>query len=311
MNERQRCRAPLRDVDGIVLLDKPSGISSNAALQRVKRAFRATKAGHTGSLDGLATGLLPICLGEATKVCAFLLDSDKRYAAELQLGVVTDSGDSEGEVIRRTTTFAIDRATAERAVAAFRGEIQQVPPMFSALKRHGIRLYELARKGIEVEREPRNVVIRRLEITYLVGNKMGIEVSCSKGTYIRTLAEDIGEKLGCGAHVSSLRRLDAGPYSVTNAKTLEEIQILADATDPSADLDCLLLPMDTALLHLPDLHLNEELAFHVALGQAVSMADAPSAGLVRLYRCERQFFGIGVVLDDGRIAPRRLLRQST
>lgn len=299
---------PKRALDGIVLLDKPSGMSSNAVLQRVKRAFGARKAGHTGSLDGLATGLLPICFGEATKVCAFLLGADKRYAAEFQLGVVTNTGDSEGEVIRRGSAVAIDRATAERAVAAFRGEIQQVPPMFSALKRDGTRLYQLARQGIEVVREPRTVVIHRLEVTSFGGDKMGVDVTCSKGTYIRTLAEDIGEMLGCGAHVRSLRRLHVGPYSVRNAITLEEIQGLADAGDATAKLDNLLLPMDTALVHLPDLHLSEGSAFRVARGQAVTVPDAPSAGLVRLYR-EHQFFGVGAVLADGRIAPRRLMRQ--
>ena len=308
MTEQKSRVKSLRDVDGIVLLDKPRGISSNGALQQLKRAFGARKAGHTGNLDVLATGLLPICFGEATKICAFLLDVDKSYAAEFQLGVVTNTGDSEGEVIRRDTAFTVDLASVERAVAAFRGEIQQVPPMFSALKHNGQPLYKLARQGIEVERKPRTVVIRRFEVMGLVGDRLEVEVGCTKGTYIRTLAEDLGEVLGCGAHVTSLRRLQVGPYSLGSARTLEEIQRLVDSVEPYVQLDNLLLPMDTALMSLVDLHLTDESAFYVMRGQAVRVPNAPSAGLVRLYRPHQEFIGVGAVLDDGRIAPRRLMR---
>ncbi len=308
MTERPRRRTPLRDINGIFLLDKPAGISSNAALQRVKRLFGARKAGHTGTLDVLATGLLPICFGEATKVCAFLLDADKGYAADFRLGVVTKTGDSEGEVVRRRSPATVDLASATRAAARFIGAIQQVPPMYSALKRNGQPLYKLARQGIEVERAPRTVVIHRIEVTSLAGDVMSVEVRCSKGTYIRTLAEDIGEVLGCGAHVSSLRREHAGPYSLAHARTLEEIEALVRPDDPHGALDQLLLPMDSALVTLPGLHLTDESAFQVTRGQAVRVPDAPTAGLVRLYRPESEFIGVGTVLDDGRIAPRRLMR---
>ena len=297
-----------RDIDGIFLLDKPSGISSNGALQRVKRIFGARKAGHTGSLDVLATGLLPICFGEATKVCAFLLDAGKRYASEFQLGVVTNTGDSEGEVVRRKSTVAVDAAAIERALAGFRGEIQQVPPMFSALKRDGQPLYKLARQGIEVERKPRAVTIYQLEATNIAGDLLAVEVGCSKGTYIRTLAEDIGEVLGCGAHVSSLRRLRAGPFTVDDALSLNDLSEISDLPERYPKLDKLLLATDTALVDLPDIHLTDESAFSVKQGQAVRVPNAPHGGLVRLYRSERQFIGVGAVLDDGRIAPRRLMR---
>jgi len=303
-----RRRAPLRDINGILLLDKPGGISSNAALQRAKRLFGARKAGHTGNLDVLATGLLPICFGEATKVCAFLLDADKGYAADFQLGVVTKTGDSEGEVVRRRTPVAVDIRSATRAAAGFIGEIQQIPPMYSALKRNGQPLYKLARQGIEVERAPRTITIHRLEVTSVAGDVMAVEVTCSKGTYIRTLAEDIGEVLGCGAHVRSLRRLQAGPFSLADAKTLEELEVLVRPADPYGALDELLLPTDTALVSLPDLHLTDESAFQVTRGQAVRVPDAPAVGLVRLYRSQSKFIGVGTVLDDGRIAPRRLMR---
>jgi tRNA pseudouridine55 synthase len=308
MTERPRRRIPRRDINGIFLLDKPAGISSNAALQRVKRLFGARKAGHTGNLDVLATGLLPICFGEATKVCAFLLDADKTYAADFRLGVVTTTGDSEGEVVRRHTPVTVDLASARQAAAGFTGEIQQIPPMYSALKRNGQPLYKLARQGIEVERAPRTVMIHRFDVTSVVEEVMGVEVTCSKGTYIRTLAEDVGEALGCGAHVSSLRRLHAGPYSLANARTLEQIEALVRPADPYGALDRLLLPMDTALVSLPDLELTDESAFAITRGQAVRVPDSPGAGLVRLYRPEREFIGVGTVLDDGRIAPRRLMR---
>lgn len=308
MADRDATRRRWRDVDGILLLDKPAHRSSNDALQRVKRVFAARKAGHTGNLDVLATGLLPVCFGEATKVCAFLLDSNKTYASEFQLGVRTNTADAEGEVIERREVHGVDLDTVERALVSFRGKIEQVPPMFSALKRNGQRLYKLAHKGIEVEREPRPVTIHRLEVTSLAGGRLRVEVECSKGTYIRTLAEDIGDALGCGAHVASLRRLQAGPFALAAAHTLEEIEDLAGYADPYAKLDELLLPMDAALANLPDLHLTDESAFYMTRGQAVRVPGAPTVGLVRLYRCETQFLGVGAVLDDGRIAPRRLLR---
>lgn len=308
MTEQAHGRYPKRDIDGIFLLDKPRGISSNAALQRVKRIFGARKAGHTGSLDVLASGLLPICFGEATKVCAYLLDADKRYASDFRLGAVTKTGDSEGEVVRLGSMANVDADAIERALAGFRGEIQQIPPMFSALKRDGQPLYKLARQGIDVERNPRAVTIYHLEATKIEGDLLSVEVACSKGTYIRTLAEDIGEVLMCGAHVSTLRRLQAGPYTLDDALSLDDLHEISARPDPYTKLDALLLATDTALAALPDIHLSEESALNITRGQAVRVADAPHRGLVRLYRAGRQFIGVGTILDDGRIAPRRLMR---
>ena len=300
-------RRPQRKINGIFLLDKPVGISSNGALQQVKRAFGARKAGHTGNLDVLATGLLPICFGEATKVCAFLLDADKRYIADIKLGEVTETGDSEGEVIRRVERFSVDIEAATRVAANFTGEIEQVPPMYSALKQDGQRLYKLARQGIEVERKPRKIVIRSLSVTGLHEGILSIDVSCSKGTYIRTLAEDIGDALGCGAHVKSLRRTEAGPFSIEAALSVSQVHDIADGVDSEAMLDEKLLPLDRALINFPDIELSEEMAFSITRGQAVRIADAPVEGFVRLYRPKREFIGVGAVLEDGRIAPRRMM----
>ena len=300
-------RRPQRKINGIFLLDKPVGISSNGALQQVKRAFGARKAGHTGNLDVLATGLLPICFGEATKVCAFLLDADKSYIADIKLGEVTETGDSEGEVIRRVERFSVDIEAATRVAANFTGEIEQVPPMYSALKQDGQRLYKLARQGIEVERKPRKIVIRSLSVTGLHEGILSIDVSCSKGTYIRTLAEDIGDALGCGGHVKSLRRTEAGPFSIEAALSVSQVHDISDGVDSEAMLDEKLLPLDTALINFPDIELSEEMAFSITRGQAVRIADAPVEGFVRLYRPKREFIGVGAVLEDGRIAPRRMM----
>lgn len=308
MSEPAQLKKPKRDVNGILLLDKPSGLSSNAALQRVKYAYGARKAGHTGSLDNLATGLLPICFGEATKVSAYLLEANKRYISDVQLGVVTKTADSEGEVIRRADEVNVSRSDVETAMQGFRGPISQVPPMHSAVKLNGKRLYKLAHKGIEIPREPRTVTIHELDLLSLDGDRMRIGVACSKGTYIRTLAEDIGEALGCGAHVATLRRTHSGPFALTAAYTLDEILEIADQSQPYLKLDEYLLPVDTALKDMPDLHLSEESAFSVCRGQAVEVAHAPNGGLVRLYNPARDFLGVGRVLDDGRIAPRRLMR---
>ena len=308
MTEASSRNRSKRDINGILLLDKPWDISSNGALQRVKRLFGARKAGHTGNLDVLATGLLPICFGEATKVCAFLLDADKSYASEFQLGAVTSTGDSEGEIIRRGSLAGVDRAAIVLALAGFHGAIEQVPPMYSALKRGGQPLYKLARQGIEVERKPRKVVISQIDMVGFSGDRLTIEVTCSKGTYIRTLAEDIGDVLGCGAHVHSLRRLGAGPFTVDDALSLEQIREIADSDDRYEELDKRLLSTDTALVDLPGVHLTDDSAFNVKRGQAVRVPDAPRSGLVRLYISQSQFIGVGAVLDDGRIAPRRLMR---
>lgn len=295
-----------RQVHGILLLDKPAGITSNQALQHVKHLFHARKAGHTGSLDKLATGLLPLCLGEATKLSGYLLDADKHYQATLKLGIQTTTGDAAGDVVATASVPALDHAAIESVLAQFRGEISQVPPMHSALKYKGQRLYQLAYQGIEVEREPRIVTIYKLELLEFNGDEMEIKVSCSKGTYIRTLAEDIGKALGCGAHVKSLRRLGAGPYREEQMISMDAIEHLAE--QGLAHLDRLLLPMDSILGDVPGVQLEESLVFYVRQGQAVTVPQAPTAGQVRLYDRQGRFMGIGEVLDDGRIAPRRLVQ---
>ena len=295
-----------RDVHGIVVLDKPAGMSSNAALQQVKRLFNANKAGHTGSLDPAATGVLPVCLGEATKVSGYLLDSDKAYRVVVKLGVRTDSGDTEGEVVEERPVPALDEALVESVLASFRGEIEQVPPMYSALKRDGQPLYKLARQGIEVEREPRAVTIHELKLLAFDADTLTLDVRCSKGTYIRTLAEDIGGSLGCGAHVFALRRTSAGPFDLGQAHTLEALEALKQ--ESFAALDNILLPIEQALADWPRISLSSDLAYHLKRGQAVLVPKAPTQGLVSLFGGEEQrFIGIGYILDDGRVAPKRLM----
>lgn len=295
-----------RDLHGILLLDKPVGLSSNQALQRAKRLFDARKAGHTGNLDVQATGLLPVCFGEATKVSQFLLDADKRYTAAFRLGERTTTGDVEGEVVERRPVDAVDRRAFERAMAAFEGAIEQIPPMHSAIKRDGQPLYKLAHRGIEVERDSRTVHIHRFALTGWSPPLADVEVHCSKGTYIRTLAEDLGERLGCGAHVAGLRRTGAGPFDVADALTLESLQGLAEQGETA--LDGVLRPLDTALAALPRIALTEDAAYYVGQGQAVLVPRAPTSGLLRLYDARERFVGVGEVIEDGRVAPRRLFR---
>ena len=294
-----------RDVHGIVLLDKPQGYTSNQALQRVKYLFRARKAGHTGSLDPLATGLLPICLGEATKVSGFLLDADKHYRTRCRLGVTTETADSEGEVLLERPVPPLDETVIEAALAPFRGPIRQVPPMYSALKHQGRRLYELARKGEQVERPPRSVTIHELTCPGFSADTLDLDVHCSKGTYVRTLVEDIGERLGCGAHVIELRRLGLGPFDGPGMVTLDEIE--ARAAQGEAALDALLAPVDSALAHWPAVSLDRDSAFYVRHGQAVFVPGAPTRGMVRIYGPGGAFLGMGEILDDGRVGPRRLM----
>lgn len=299
-----------RNVSGILLLDKPEGMTSNEALQRVKRLYQAAKAGHTGSLDPLATGLLPLCLGGATKFSAFLLDADKRYRVRVRLGVTTTTGDAEGEVLATASTEGIDGAALRAALDRFLGPIEQLPPMYSAVKHQGQRLYKLARRGIEVERTPRTVEILAIELRELVLPEFEMDVHCSKGTYVRTLAEDIGAALGCGAHVIGLRRTGVGPFveGETRFLTLPELAALAEAggDDPGA-LDALLLPLESALGHWPAVRLSEDAAFYLRQGQAVLVPQAPTEGLVRLYDPSKRFIGVGEILDDGKVQPKRLL----
>lgn len=297
-------RPPLRDVHGIVLLDKPLGLTSNAALQTVKRLFRARKAGHTGSLDPLASGLLPLCFGDATKVSGFLLDADKRYRVGVQLGVKTTTGDAEGAVTARRSVPALDPAALEAVLQRFTGPILQVPPMHSAVKHQGQPLYKLAHKGLEVPREAREVVIHELRLLDYTADRLELDIACSKGTYIRTLAEDIGEALGVGAHVVELRRTAAGPFRAEQMVTLSRLE--AAAAEGVEALDALLLPMETALAHWPVVCLSEDLARYVRQGQAVFVPKAPTQGWVKLHTADR-FLGVGHVLDDGRVAPKRLI----
>lgn len=301
-----RRKRSYRQVDGILPLDKPVGISSNEALQQVKRLYKAQKAGHTGSLDPIASGLLLICLGEATKVSPFLLEADKHYHTLARLGVRTETGDAEGAVVEECPVGEYSAADIEQALERFRGEIQQVPPMYSALKHKGVRLYELARQGVEVERQPRTVHIYELKVLERGPDTLSLDIQCSKGTYIRTLVEDLGEVLGCGAHVAALRRVGVGPYTEQDMVSLEELNALAEQ-DRSA-LEARLRPIDSALADWPAVRLDGELSYFVKSGQAVWVPGAPSSGMVRMYDDQDLFLGAGRILDDGRVAPKRLIK---
>jgi tRNA pseudouridine55 synthase len=301
-----RRRAKGRDVNGILLLDKPTGMSSNAALQTVKRLFNASKAGHTGNLDPLATGLLPLCFGEATKISSFLLDSDKRYIGTCKLGVRTRTADSEGEVLETRPVGNLTEQRVKQILQGFIGQIEQIPPMHSAVKINGTPLYKLARQGKEIERKSRRVSIYKLEMLRLEGDELDIEVHCSKGTYVRTLAEEIGEALACGAHLSALRRTASGPFELEQAVTMPELEYLAK--DGFEALDSLLLPPEEALSDWPMVSLSQNSAYYLQQGQAVQVPRAPSSGWVLLRRDDGQFLGIGQILEDGRVAPKRLIK---
>lgn len=299
-----------REVNGIILLDKPLGLTSNRALQRVKFLFQAQKAGHTGSLDPLATGLLPLCFGEATKMSSFLLDADKRYEVVARLGISTDTGDSEGEVLSKRPVGSLTTEEIEQALAGFRGEIDQIPPMYSALKVNGQPLYKFARRGEVLDRAARRVRIFTLTLQEWATPDLRLSVHCSKGTYIRTLAHDLGEALRCGAHVVGLRRTTVGLFRLEDAVTIDQLdQAVATGPEGLRILDKLLQPAESALNHWPDLDVSNELAFFLTRGQSVQIPRAPRDGWVRLYRGDRQFLGVGEVLQDGRVAPRRLVRQ--
>jgi len=295
-----------RNVSGIILLDKPLGFTSNAALQKVRWLLNAEKAGHTGSLDPLATGVLPLCFGEATKFSQYLLDSDKGYETVMQMGQTTNTGDAEGEVLQ-TREVTVGRADIEAVLPRFRGPISQIPPMYSALKRDGQPLYKLARAGEVVEREARSVTINRLELLECEGTRARLSVGCSKGTYIRTLVEDIGEALGCGAYVAELRRTQAGPFALAQTVTLEALEP-AHADGGNDALDRFLMPSDSGLQDWPMVSLSEHSAFYWLHGQPVRAPDAPKFGMVRVQDHNARFIGIGEVSEDGRIAPRRLIR---
>jgi tRNA pseudouridine55 synthase len=292
-------RPPRRKVDGVLLLDKPTGMTSNAALQKARWLFNAAKAGHTGTLDPLATGLLPLCFGEATKFAGELLDADKAYRATVRLGIVTDTADAEGCVLA-TRPVTVGEAEVRSLLARFTGTQQQVPPMHSALKRDGTPLYELARQGIEVERAPREVTIHALEFLGWRGDGFELDVSCSKGTYVRTLAADIGIALGCGAHLAALRRTRVGTLDIAAAVTLEQIEARA-----VEDRDGLLMPADTLLGDLPQVQLTAAEAARMLHGQPVRWEGLPAS------RCRvsgpEGFIGLGEFSADGWLQPKRLI----
>jgi tRNA pseudouridine55 synthase len=286
----------------VLLLDKPPGLTSNDALQKAKRLLNACKAGHTGSLDPIATGLLPLCFGDATRLSQFLLDADKRYWTVFRLGVSTTTFDTEGEVTA-TREARVSTADVERVLPRFTGAIKQVPPMYSAIKVGGQPLYKLARAGEVVEREARDLTVHEMKLVGLEGDRLTLEIHCSKGTYVRTLAHDIGEALGCGAHVAELRRTGVGGLDVRRAVSLAELETIPTAEERARKL----LPLDAMLDGFPDVHLTALAAHYLRQGQPVSLQHGRQPGWVRLYEGETRFLGIGQVMDDGRVAPRRLL----
>ena len=300
-----------RQVDGLLVLDKPTGMSSNAALQHTKRLFGAAKAGHTGSLDPLATGVLPLCFGEATKFSQFLLDADKRYESTFVLGVGTDTADADGAVITRASAAHLTEDSVTQAMVMLTGAIEQVPPMYSALKVDGQPLYKRARAGEQVERAARPVKIYGFELlSFEPGEqvRLGVKVRCSKGTYIRTLAEDLGAALGVPAHVSTLRRCQSGPFALDDCVTPDQLAAVKESgTD--TDLDTLLQPIESCLQHLPRLSLSEAATFYIRQGQPVLVPNGPQSGMVRIADAGGLFLGVGDMRDDGKLAPKRLLAQ--
>lgn len=294
-----------RVVNGIILLDKATGISSNKALQQVKHLFNAQKAGHTGSLDPLASGMLPICLGEATKFSHYLLESNKQYQVVARLGIRTNTGDAEGEVIKTSPVKSLTQAEFENLLEKFRGEQKQIPSMFSALKHQGQPLYKLARQGIEIERQARSITIYNLQLLNLTQASFELIVDCSKGTYIRNLIDDIGETLGCGAHVIVLRRLKVHDYPIKQMVTYQ--QLLEAHSSGESEIDKFLLPIDTAISHLPLLEIADELASHIRRGQSISVSHSLANGLARLVTNSKQFIGIVELQDNGKVAPKRLV----
>lgn len=290
-----------RDVHGIVLLDKRLGASSNQALQEVRRLFNANKAGHTGALDPLATGLLPLCFGEATKVSALMLDDDKRYQVTVQLGVMTDTGDSEGKIVAEMPLPTLDEERLQVCLQHFTGPIEQVPPMYSALKHQGKKLYELAREGKTVDRQPRAITIYELQLLSVdaESGQLTLDVSCSKGTYIRSLAEDIGQWLGSCATVVALRRRQAGMFSLDQAYTVQQLQAM-----DFGQLQQTLIALDVPLKRIPDVSLSLEQAEKIKLGQRIAF-DGGVTGQVRIYSPEA-FLGLGEILLDGKLAPKKL-----
>lgn len=285
-------------ISGIVLLDKPTGMTSNKALQILKRIYQAKKAGHTGSLDPLATGMLPVCFGEATKYSQFMLDADKEYTATAKLGVKTDTSDSDGVVIQTKSVENITAQKIENILKKFRGEIFQIPSMYSALKHNGQPLYQLARKGLEVERKARKINILALNLISFSGDELIIHVHCSKGTYIRNLVEDIGDELGCGAHVIALRRTAIGHFTENQMLPLAQFD---------AELEDYLLPMDLLLEGTPKIVVDAQQQYALQRGQIIDYPNPPDSDCIRLYSQDGHFFGIAKIHENSRIAPKKLL----
>jgi len=298
---------PKKNINGILLLDKSPGITSNGALQQVKRLFQAKRAGHTGSLDPIATGMLPICFGEATKFSQFLLDSDKYYYVTARLGKRTATGDVEGEVISERSFAHVTQEKMGQTLRPFHGKVEQVPPMFSALKYKGKPLYELARQGIEVVREPRSIHIHSLELESVQEDLFRFHIHCSKGTYVRTLVDDVGEILNCGAHVVELRRSAVAPYTSCPMYTLTVLEEIHRQEGADA-LHRLLLPVETSVAGFPGVILSTSAAFYIRMGQPVRVTNAPSQGFVRLIIGDDQrFLGMGEMLEDYRVKPKRMV----
>jgi tRNA pseudouridine55 synthase len=290
-----------RAVSGVLLLDKPYGFSSNQALQKVKWLYQAQKAGHTGTLDPLATGVLPICLGEATKFAQHLTDENKTYVATVKFGVTTTTGDKEGDVVSQVDC-EISRTQIEQVLPQFMGEITQVPPMYSALKVNGKPLYEYARDGVELERKPRQVTIYALRVLGCADNSAEIEVTCSKGTYIRTLGEDIGKALKAGAHLTALRRTATATYQIAHTVTIEALEQMT-----AEQRDALLLPVDTAITALQKIELQDDAAYYFKQGNPVWVSGIIPPGELRIYSEAGLFLGVGFQQRDGRIAPKRVV----
>ena len=294
-------RRPKKNISGVLLLDKPLGYSSNQALQKIKLLYQAAKAGHTGTLDPLATGLLPLCFGEATKFAHFLTDADKVYIATVKFGITTNTGDAEGQVLS-VKDVNISKMQLEQVCSQFLGVISQVPPMYSALKHEGKAMYEYARAGVEIERAARAVTIHNIEINAFDRDVATITVKCSKGTYIRTLAEDIGAQIGCGAHLIGLRRTATANYHINQAITIEQFEAMSEAQRA-----LLLMPADSAVAHLPEITLDVDSAFYLQQGQAILHSGNIPEGLIRLYNEQGEFLGLGEQQSDGKIAPKRLI----
>ena len=292
------------DISGLLLLDKPQGLTSNGALQQVKRLLNARKAGHTGSLDPIATGLLPLCFGSSTKLSGIFLGADKTYWTRIRLGERTATGDSEGDVLEKKP-ISVNQYDIEQALSNFQGEFQQIPPMYSAVKMNGTPLYKLAREGIEIERSPRDVVVYKLSLESFDGRDLELKLKCSHGFYVRGLAHDLGTLLKCGGHVVALRRLVVANLKIEDAVNLNKLAAMPDL----ASRQQILISIGEGLSHLPDISLTADAAFYLCRGQVVRAEGLPENGDVRLYAKDVGFLGIGTVTDDGRVAPRRLVPQ--